>query len=532
MAPLNGIPRHSDSLPTHALRDGPALFMPRANGSSAVDLGGPPADGDEYRHLAPDFRDILDDLLAHDPQTASRLHEAATVLPQARQQFHGFTLVRELGRGAFARVFLARQPAIADRPVVVKIAANAVGEVRVLAQLQHTNIVPVYSVHMAGSVQIVVMPFLGEHTLADLDCSDLPTSGVAIANLCRGHSVAGLCEAGPTRSGVTDPGYSLPTYPGVEMLQRLSHVDAVLHLAVRLTEGLAFAHAHGIVHCDVKPANILLTAAGEPMLLDFNVADDTKLRSLPAVAVVGGSFPYMAPEQLAAFRGQAVQVDARCDLYSFGVVLYELLTGHSPFAVAGRTPASLDQACHDRLRPPPRLRSFNAAVPPALEAIVRHCLEGDPARRYQSAADLLDDLRRQLDNRPLRVAGNPSFRERARKFGRRHPGLMSATTVAALAAGLLFVATAALAGYRHQVIAAADREAAAATWAQFRTEARAAQYRLSARLDDADQIHAGATLARTALGRYGLPDEPDWRLERPRCPRTIVLGWQNPLAIC
>src|SRR5206468_10295302 len=99
----------------------------------------------------------------------------------------------------------------------------------------------------------------------------VPTAGAVFADLCRTSAAAD----GP------------PAAPAVETLRRLSYVDAVLWLAVRLADGLAFAHAHGIVHCDVKPANVLLTAAGEPMLLDFNVADDTKARGGPAVAIVG-----------------------------------------------------------------------------------------------------------------------------------------------------------------------------------------------------------------------------------------------------
>jgi serine/threonine protein kinase/tetratricopeptide (TPR) repeat protein len=452
-------------------------------------------------HLhTPDFLDLLHDLLPPDPATARRLRQAAAALPEAGTTFQGFTLVRELGRGTFGRVFLARQPDVADRPVVVKVAADVGGEVRVLAQLRHTNVVPVYSVHAAGPLQVVCMPFLGERTLADVVLGTqtrgaLPASGAELALLCRGSDTA--------------PG--LPAYPALEQLQALSYVDAIVWLAGRLAEGLAYAHAHGIVHCDLKPANVLLTASGEPMLLDFNVADDTKGRAGAAVAVAGGSLPYMAPEQLAVFSGRPAAVDARCDLYSFGVLLYELLTGRSPFAVPGECdPAFFARACQDRTAPPPRLRDHNPAVPPALEAIVRRCLEPDPDRRYPSAAALLEDLRCQRDHRPLRHAGNPSARERLAKFARRHPGLTSATGVAALAAGLL-VAVAGLAlAYRQRVAESDARAAAVAAWEVFRADARAAQFRLLARPGESEPLRQGEALARTALGRYGALDRPDW----------------------
>jgi serine/threonine protein kinase len=427
--------RAAADVPTSPLEIGSGPAAP-PDDSSAVDLGrGPSGGGPAPRprcRRASDELDRLRDVLRNDPATAHRLGEAAAAMPRAGATFHGFQLVRELGRGTFGRVFLARQPDVADRPVVVKVAADVGGEVRALAQLQHANIVPVYSAHAAGPLQVVCMPYLGEHTLADVIArierrGALPASGAELVRLCRD----------------TDAGHGLPACPALEQLQALSYVDAVLWLAVRLAEGLAFAHARGIVHCDLKPANVLLTAAGEPMLLDFNVADDTKRHAGAAVAVAGGSLPYMAPEQLAVFHGWSAVVDARCDLYSFGVLLYELLTGRLPSAESG---------------PPPRLCPHNPDVPPALEAIVRRCLEPDPARRYPSAAALLDDLRRQQGHRPLRHAGNPSPSERLAKFSRRHPGLTTVTRVAVLA-GVLLVAGAGVAlAYRHRLAGAAAAE--------------------------------------------------------------------------
>ena len=107
----------------------------------------------------------------------------------------------------------------------------------------------------------------------------------------------------------------------------------MLCLGAQLADGLAHAHARGIVHRDLKPANVLLTDEGRPMLLDFNLSEDTKLRASPEGGRMGGTLPYMAPEQIDAFRSRRGVVDGRCDLFALGVILYELLTGRHPFRV-------------------------------------------------------------------------------------------------------------------------------------------------------------------------------------------------------
>src|SRR5207244_8263037 len=134
-----------------------------------------------------------------------------------------------------------------------------------------------------------------------------------------------------------------PALPGVgqpqgtailEMLQGLSFVQAVLWIASRLADGLAHAHERGILHRDLKPANVLLTDEGQPMLLDFSVAEAIK-RCSHAVSAgqVGGPLTYMAPEHLEAYSGATRIVDARSDLYSLGIILYEMLTRREPFPV-------------------------------------------------------------------------------------------------------------------------------------------------------------------------------------------------------
>ena len=151
------------------------------------------------------------------------------------------------------------------------------------------------------------MPFLGTTTLADI-LSDL-RSRPALPD--SGSYLLDRIEAGDTRAdgdvGSSPPRSPAPPRPPTPAppSRELTYVEAVLWLAARLADGLAHAHARGIVHRDLKPANILLTDEGQPMLLDFNLSEDTKLNRSESAVRIGGTLPYMAPEQLAAVAGGA-----------------------------------------------------------------------------------------------------------------------------------------------------------------------------------------------------------------------------------
>jgi eukaryotic-like serine/threonine-protein kinase len=427
-------------------------------------VAGPVGDADDWlppTRFAESDRDALDairELHRSDPDAARRLAEPVAV-PAAGADFLGFHLVEELGRGAFGRVFLARQMDLADRAVALKIALDLYVETQTLARLQHTNIVPVYSVHRSGPLQAICMPYFGATTLADvirgLDrAPSLPDSGKHLVSTLNGRkSRSRECPSTKLAPGGGQAPAEPPAVPGERAtapatktnlikFEGLTYVEAVLWLAARLADGLAHAHDRGIIHRDLKPANVLLTDEGEPMLLDFNLSDDTRVRDNPSAARMGGTLPYMSPEQLAAFGHRAGGIDGRSDLYSLGVMAFELLTGRFPFRHrTGSIHDCLDEMRADRAGPPPRLRPHNPAVSPAAEAIVRKCLDADPAKRYQSAAELREDLERQLAHRPLRYAPEPSVRERARKWVRRHPRLTSSTSVGAMAAVVLLALT-------------------------------------------------------------------------------------------
>jgi serine/threonine protein kinase/Flp pilus assembly protein TadD len=461
-----------------------------------------------------------------DPELVWKLNETMLELPKVGDDFLGFSLLAELGKGAFGKVFLAQQGQLAGRLVALKVATGLFNESQALAQLQHTHIVPIYSYHHGQPFQAVCMPYLGSttlaHVLADIRTQkSMPSSGKEILSTLndRKKSTRRFEDSSRPRSSVrrhdrlpADTAVPLTapvkTPASVLELEGMSYVDSILWLAVRLADGLAHAHAHGIIHRDLKPANVLLTDDGLPMLLDFNLAQDNKLRGRAGSASIGGTLPYMAPEHLEAFRGNDRPVDARSDLYSLGVILYELLTSAAPFPSYRKlsTRDTVDRMIRDRLEGPRGLRRLNANISPAVEAIVLRCLQGDPTNRYQTVRQLQEDLQCQLDDLPLKHAGNPSLRERCAKFRRRHPRLTSVTTVVLLACLALtgLVSGFAVREEQHRRLEARQ------TLARFEADAQTTYFLLNARTAK-DQLDEGERTCRATLGYFQILENPDWR---------------------
>ncbi|MCK4373086.1 MAG: protein kinase, partial [candidate division Zixibacteria bacterium] len=162
-------------------------------------------------------------------------------------------------------------------------------------------------------------------------------------------------------------------------------LDRIVDLAIQICEGLSKAHQSGIIHRDVKPSNIVIDADGRPKLLDFGLAAVQGIKHITKTGSTLGTVGYMSPEQI-----QAKEVDHRSDLFSFGVVLYELTTGHAPFK--GETEATtLNSVLNDKPEP---LSRFKSGVSDDLQRIVTKLLEKDPSLRYQSAAGVVSDLKR------------------------------------------------------------------------------------------------------------------------------------------
>src|SRR5262249_52980929 len=166
-------------------------------------------------------------------------------------------------------------------------------------------------------------------------------------------------------------------------------------LVATLARAMYAAHQRGIIHCDLKPANVLLSGDGTPKISDFGLARqrEQEARHSQSGAILGTP-AYMAPEQAAGSSGE---VGSWTDVYALGAILYELLTGRPPFK-AETSLATWREVVSGEPSPPSRLRS---RIPPDLETVCLKCLGKDPARRYQSAAELADDLRRFQSGEPI-----------------------------------------------------------------------------------------------------------------------------------
>ena len=475
---------------------------------------------------------LLCDLRLSDPNTESRLLAAMSQMPAVGTVFMGFHLIAELGRGAFGRVFLAEQRDLANRYVVLKVTADDPVEIQALAQLQHTNITPIYSAHRTSSLSAICMPFLGTTTLSDVlrhlrrqrsmpeTVAGLVSTLVASRERLKRatdpgqHTVTidrepeNSADDPPTAEALAIP-YRAGATPIFEALARFSYADGVLWLVKCLAEGLAHAHDRGILHRDLKPANILLTDEGQPMLVDFNLSEDTKLRGTVAAARIGGTLPYMAPEQLLGYQRHLVAGDERSDIYALGLILYELLTGRHPFEDRrqGTSDRVLDQMLLDRTRLPASVRKHNPSISRAIDSIVEHCLEPDPDRRYQSAHELQEDLHRYLENAPLRHAPDPSLSEQARRWTRRHPRFTTAFAVLAMSSIVMSVLGSMVAVRSHRV----KRLGAAKEYRQFQDGCPAIQFQLAARIADREGMEPAIDRGRDLLECYHVLSDPQWQ---------------------
>src|SRR5215211_3165803 len=261
-------------------------------------------------------------------------------------QLGQYKLIEAIGHGGMATVYKAYQETL-DRYVAIKVllsnrdpqfAARFKREARAIAALQHHNILPIYDYGEQNGLLYFVMQYVD--------------TGVTL------HDMLGQPIA--------------PT----EALRLIGHVLSALE----------YAHTRGVIHRDIKPANVLMPSPTWALLADFGIAkllNDSQ--HLTMTGFIIGTAAYMAPEQAAG-----KPIDARTDLYSLGVVLYEMLTGRVPFDA--ETPmAMLTKHVYE---PPPPPRSLNPSLSPAIEAVLLKALAKDPHERYQSAEEMAADLER------------------------------------------------------------------------------------------------------------------------------------------
>jgi serine/threonine protein kinase len=306
------------------------------------------------------------------------------------ERVEDFQLLALLGQGAFAKVFLARQESL-GRQVALKISANQGAEARTMASLEHPHIVQVFSetVDADRNLRLLCMQYVPGATLGrvidwfnqhpELDCDG--------SGLLQAVDILNDKPAILTTSELRDR----------EQLSGQDVVGMVCWVGQRLAEALDYAHSQNVLHRDIKPDNILLNPYGRPFLADFNLAFDTSPVGGTQAALFGGTLGYMSPEHLDAFNPNSpvtpAAVDQRSDIYSLGVVLFELACGEQPFQeeIADSASETLNRLAKERRAGVPSCHQPVSGID-SLNRVVGRCLAPEPDERFQKAAELAQAL--------------------------------------------------------------------------------------------------------------------------------------------
>jgi WD40 repeat protein/serine/threonine protein kinase len=298
---------------------------------------------------------------------------------------------------------------------------------RVIRRIGEGGMGTVYEAEQADPPRTVALKILRP----ELDSADHRKRFSQEARILSGLHHAGIAEV--YESGVTEGGrlfFAMEFIHGLpldEYVRRTAlDTPSCLGLVARICEAVQHAHDRQVIHRDLKPANILVNASGEPRVLDFGVAHATGFMDTTAHTRTGqliGTLRYMSPEQVAGEQGA---IDGRSDVYALGVILYELLSGRMPYRIDDLPFPELVRAIREV--EPPRLGSVNRQFRGEIETIVGKALEKDRSRRYSSAGELGDDLRRHVANVPIRARPNSSF-DRARRFVSRNKALVAGAAV-------------------------------------------------------------------------------------------------------
>jgi eukaryotic-like serine/threonine-protein kinase len=359
----------------------------------------------------------IEAVCAENPEHAAELRRRFAALAdlgllEGPRTFGHYRVLRTLGQGGMGIVYLARDERLGRLVALKALPARLSGnpralarfqrEIKAVAQLRHPGIVSIHAMGREEGIPYFTMEYIEGRTLAD----------------------------------VVDEVRALELPPGELRAQHLaaesdcrSWVEAICHVALDVAEALEHAHAHGVVHRDVKPSNILLRPDGRALLFDFGLARIEDEQGLTLTGDFAGTPYYVSPEQVSA---RTAALDRRTDVYSLGVTLYELLTLRRPFE--GATTEQVFRQITSR--EPALLRRSNPLVPRDLQTVCLTAMEKEPARRYQSAGDLAADLRAFLEYRPVRARPVGALL-RGMRFVRRNP----AVSVAALCGALLLVGT-------------------------------------------------------------------------------------------
>jgi serine/threonine protein kinase/WD40 repeat protein len=421
---------------------------------------------DEIRQLFPALV-VMEEVGAEHSDSVDAKRRDVTADGRQLERIADYRIIREVGRGGMGVVYEAEQESL-GRHVALKVLPHWATrdplclqrfrrEARSAARLHHTNIVPVYEVGEAQGIHYYAMQFIHGQSLDEILLelkrirrpapaarAPQPCPEVRLGNDCTkslaGGLLSGQFEAEAERLLDAERGKAAPAAetqidisvdrnePETRSQSDLSnrsdsyYYRSIARIGLQIAEALSYAHGQRVLHRDIKPSNLLLDLAGTVWISDFGLAKEEG-DDLTRTGDLVGTLRYMAPERFAG------RCDPRSDIYSAGLTLHELLTLQSAFHEADR-----QQLVKEILtREPPGPRTIDRAVPRDLETIVLKAIAKEPDRRYQSAVEMAEDLRRFIGDRPI-LARRASLTERLWQWRRRNP------VVAGLSLGMAVMA--------------------------------------------------------------------------------------------
>jgi serine/threonine protein kinase len=517
-----------------------------------------------YPEHADELREILPALVLM--EKAKSREDAPPAQPPAAapplRQLGDYQILREIGRGGMGVVYEAAQASLGRHVALKVLPAHALLEPRHLARfrrearsaarLHHSNIVPVFGVGESDGLHYYVMQFIQglglDEVLAELRRLRQPQnkcpltrdegrpgqtkddlSAVRVArSLWTGSLSPTSPEAPPaadlapgagrdaqdTSAARGDSSIHLPgqTETGSLNESGRQYWRSVARIGVQVASALEYASRQGVLHRDVKPSNLLLDSEGNVWVTDFGLAKaEADGDNLTHTGDIVGTLRYMAPER---FDGHG---DVRSDVYSLGLTLYELLTLRPAFDQADRHQL-IRRVMHDE---PPHPRKLNPAIPRDLEVVVLKAIDRDPSRRYQSAAEMAEDLERFIEDRPVR-ARRASETEKFLRWCRRNP--LPAGLLAALV--LVFLAGFALTfrQWRRTEAARQDEQAQRERADDLRADAERGETNARAARERAEVALYRSDIARSQL-EYRANNVADAEAILDRCPAERR-GWE------